>query len=119
MLYRYLGVILDHRLNWKTQCKALRSKALKFLTASSPLLRSFLASKATLLVYKSYVRPVMTYVAPAWAFAPKILMKRLQGVQPRARDTLEDMIGILGSKKCICISKFKSLNSGLKFIQSC
>ena len=27
--YRYLGVILDHRLNWKQHCEALRGKALR------------------------------------------------------------------------------------------
>ena len=46
-----------------------------------PILRSSLSIKAKLLLYKSYIWPVMTYAATVWAFIPKTMMERLQGVQ--------------------------------------
>ena len=54
---RYLGIILNHKLNWYQHCEALRGKALSSLTAMKPLLRSSLSLKAKLLLFKSYIRP--------------------------------------------------------------
>jgi len=81
---RYLGVVLDHKLNWTSHCEVLRGKALRTLTAMKPVMRTSLSIKTKLLLYKSYIRPVMTYAAPAWAFIPKTKMERLQIVQNRA-----------------------------------
>ena len=67
---RYLGVVLDHRMNWTPHCEVFRGKALRTLTAMKPLLRSSLSIKSKLLLYNSYIRPVMTYHAPAWVFIP-------------------------------------------------
>ena len=80
----YLGVILDRRMNWKPHVEVLRGKAHGSLTALSPLLRSSLPSRTKLLLYKTYIRPTMTYAAPAWAFITKSSMLRLQAVQNRA-----------------------------------
>ena len=61
----------------------LRGKALRSLTAIKPLLRSPLFLKAKLTLYKSYIRPVMNYDFPSWAFISKSNMQRLQVVQNR------------------------------------
>ena len=37
--------------------------------------------RTKLLLFKTYIRPVMTYAAPAWAFIPKSSKKYLQAVQ--------------------------------------
>ena len=81
---RYLGVVLDHKLNWTSHCEVLRDKALRTLTAMNPVMRSSLSMRSKLLLYKSYIRPVMTYAAPAWASIPKTKLERLQIVQNRA-----------------------------------
>ena len=65
----YLGVILDHILNWTSHCRVLRGKALRTLTAMKTILRSSLSIKAKLLLYKAF-----TYAASAWAFIPKTKM---------------------------------------------
>ena len=44
--YRCLGIILDHRLNWKRHFEALEGKALRFLIAITSLVRSPLSLKA-------------------------------------------------------------------------
>ena len=57
---RYLGIVLDHRLNWTPHCEVLWGTALRILTAMQPLLRSSLSINSKLLLYKAYIRPVMT-----------------------------------------------------------
>ena len=42
---RCLGVILDHRLNWKKHCELLMDKALRSLTTIEPLLRAHFSLK--------------------------------------------------------------------------
>ena len=81
---RYLGVHLQRRLNWNGHCQAMRTKALGTLGQLIPLLQSSLPQKSKLLLYKSYVRPQMTYASPAWAFITKSQYKSLQVVQNRA-----------------------------------
>ena len=65
-------------------CKILRSKALRSLAAMTPLLRSPLSLKVKLLLYKTYIRPVMTYTSPVCAFISKSSLQCLQVVQNRA-----------------------------------
>ena len=81
---RYLGVHLHRRLNWNGHCRAMRTKALDTLGQLTPLLQSSLPQKSKLLLYKSYVRPQMTYASPAWAFIKKSQYKSLQVVENRA-----------------------------------
>jgi hypothetical protein len=81
---RYLGVHLQRRLNWNGHCQAMRTKALGTLGQLAPLLQSSLSQKSKLLLYKSYVRPHVTYASPAWAFITKSQYKSLQVVQNRA-----------------------------------
>ena len=69
--FPFLGVILDHRMNWKPHVKVLMGKTHGSLTVFSPLLRSSLLTRAKLLIYKTYIRPTMTYYAPAWVFISK------------------------------------------------
>ena len=71
-------------MNWTPHYEILRGKALRTLTVVRPLVRSSLSIKEKLLLYKTYIRSVMTYAAPVWAFIPKTKMERLQAVENRA-----------------------------------
>ena len=66
--YLYLGVILDQRLNWNEQCQTWSGKASSALSVLRPLFRSSLHLTTQLLVCKAYIRALMTYASPAWAF---------------------------------------------------
>ena len=72
-------------------------------TDSSPLLRSSLPSRAILLIFKTYNRPMITYPALAYAFISKSNMKLCKLFRIALSDSLEDMIGIHGLTKCIQI----------------
>jgi hypothetical protein len=58
-------------------------EAYRALAALSPPFRSSLPLSYELLVCKAYIRPLMTYTSPAWAFIPKSSMNRLKAVQNR------------------------------------
>ena len=72
-----LGVILDHRMNWKPHVDVFRGDSHGTVTVLTLLLRSSL-------LYKSYIRPMMSYASAMWAFITKTSMKCLQTVQIRA-----------------------------------
>ena len=75
---------MDQRLNWNEQCKTLRGKAFRALSALRPLFMSSLPLHTKLLVYNAFIRPLMTYASPVWAFISKTNMNRLQVVQNKA-----------------------------------
>ncbi|XP_021965805.1 uncharacterized protein LOC110861000 [Folsomia candida] len=82
---RYLGVLLDHKLNWGPLCRA---RALKGMRALSQCRRAIgktwgLSPKITNWIYKSIIRPAMEYGSLLWAPATKVKshMAQLQRVQ--------------------------------------
>ncbi|XP_021964965.1 uncharacterized protein LOC110860220 [Folsomia candida] len=82
---RYLGVLLDHKLNWGPLCRA---RALKGLRALAQCRRAIgktwgLSPNITNWIYKSIIRPAMEYGALLWVTASgvKSHMAQLQRVQ--------------------------------------
>ncbi|OXA46641.1 Retrovirus-related Pol polyprotein from type-1 retrotransposable element R1 [Folsomia candida] len=82
---RYLGVLLDHKLNWGPLCRA---RALKGMRALAQCRRAIgktwgLSPKITNWIYKSIIRPAMEYGSLLWAPATKVKshMAQLQRVQ--------------------------------------
>jgi hypothetical protein len=82
---RYLGLVLDDKLTWKPHIEHVRAKAIGGMAALRPITgrRSKLSLKNKVLLYKTMIRPVMTYAAPVWAYARPRLIERLQVVQNR------------------------------------
>lgn len=65
---KYLGVILDKKLNWIEQVKSVKSKANQKFSALFPLFNSkSMRIDTKLLLYKTIIRPVITYASPIWA----------------------------------------------------
>ena len=78
----YLGVVVDRRLTMIGHVRHATSSAKTALFLLRPLLRSHLPLRIKLALYKSYVRPRLTYAAPAWyALTNPCLRKNLQVVQ--------------------------------------
>lgn len=80
---KYLGVTLDSTLTWRPHIEELRSKAICRLGMLGHLLnrRSVLSRRNALLLYKTLIRPIMTYAAPAWCYAAPTNIARLAVVQ--------------------------------------
>ena len=80
---RYLGVLVDHHLNWNDHCKYVAAKA----TRSLNFLRHCLlncSSKVKSAAYKCIVQPVMEYAWPVWFLHTTKNINSLEHVQCRA-----------------------------------
>jgi hypothetical protein len=65
---RFLGVILDRRMTFAAHVKSLQRKATAAMSIIYPLIRrsSNLLPDIKMRLAMAYVRPIMTYAAPAW-----------------------------------------------------
>lgn len=80
---KYLGVYLDKKLIFKKHIDETCQKAIKIFKALWPLLnrRSHLSFKNKNLLFKSVIRPTLTYACPIWYTAANCHLKKLQIIQ--------------------------------------
>lgn len=83
---KYLGLILDRKLLWTEHIAQAHLKAMKAFSALSPILnrRSHLSSSTKLAIYKTLIRPCITYGCPVWSNTCKTNYQKLQVIQNRA-----------------------------------
>ncbi|GBO13214.1 putative RNA-directed DNA polymerase from transposon X-element [Araneus ventricosus] len=80
---KYLGVILDKRLTYKTHVAEVKNK----VTAVNKKLyyvigkNSKLSLRNTFLLYKTLMRPIMNYASPVWGAAAKSHINKLETAQ--------------------------------------
>ncbi|GBN13709.1 putative RNA-directed DNA polymerase from transposon X-element, partial [Araneus ventricosus] len=80
---KYLGVMLDKRLTYKTHVDEVRNK----VTAVNIKLyyvmgkNSKLSLRNKLLLYKTLLRPIMSYASPVWGAAAKTHINKLETAQ--------------------------------------
>lgn len=82
---RYLGVHLDTRLTWRLHTNNSLRQANARLQLLYPLInrKSTLRHECALLIYKTMLRPLLTYSCPVWFSASKSTKYRLQTFQNR------------------------------------
>lgn len=80
---KYLGVTLDKTLSFKPHTTKTIQKTYMTLTKLYPLVnrRSTLPIKTKLLLYKTIIRPTITYAAPVWHNMSNTQYNRLQTTQ--------------------------------------
>jgi hypothetical protein len=80
---KYLGVILDSKLLLSKNTENNVAKARKAMCLLFPLLKknSCLPLKPKLMLYRSYIRPILTYACPVFANAAKTHLNKLQVLQ--------------------------------------
>lgn len=79
---KYLGVILDQNLTFTEHVKNIAIKANKILNMLFPVYnrKSKLNYKNKLIIFKSIIRPTLTYACPAWNITSKSNLNTLQVV---------------------------------------
>ena len=65
---KYLGVIIDHKLDWIEHISYVKSKMSKGIGIMYKA-RQFLTKKALLMLYHAYIYPYMTYCIEVWGCA--------------------------------------------------
>lgn len=80
---KYLGLILDSKLNWSKHVKYLINKSNIAINLLYPLINrnSKLSSKNKMTLYKSIIRPILLYGCPAWSTAAKSHISKIQIIQ--------------------------------------
>ena len=80
---KYLGVILDTKLLMKQNIENNIKKARQATGILFPLLKKFsgVPVKEKVTLYRSYIRPILTYACPVFANAAKCHLKKLQVAQ--------------------------------------
>src|SRR5699024_11810659 len=80
---KYLGVILDKGLTFRSHITSARNKGIAVMKHLYPMInrRSRLSLDNKLQMYKMIVRPTMLYASPAWGMAAKTHISKLQTVQ--------------------------------------
>lgn len=82
----YLGIDMDENLTFKSQCNKASEKGTKCIRSLYPLLsrKSKLSSKNKNILYKSIIRPIITYGCPIWYQSATTHIKKLQVVQNKS-----------------------------------
>jgi hypothetical protein len=82
-LVKYLGVVLDSKLLLSKNIENNVAKAGRAMKVLFPLLKknSCLPLKPKLTLYRSYIRPILTYACPVFANAAKTHLNKLQVLQ--------------------------------------
>lgn len=80
---KYLGVHLDCRLNFRRHIKNTLKKAYNTNRLLYPLMgpKSFLNEKNKKLLYKTIIRPILTYAAPIWSGVSRTAFRPLESYQ--------------------------------------
>lgn len=80
---KYLGVYLDTRLSWKFHINKKLNQCYSRLGQLYSLMnrKSSLKTKCTLLLYKSLIRPIITYACCNWCTTSKTNYKKIQTLQ--------------------------------------
>ncbi|CAH2108991.1 unnamed protein product [Euphydryas editha] len=82
---KYLGVTLDSKLSFKSHINRVRNKARFVLSRLYVMIcgRSKMSLRNKLTLYKTCVRPIMTYASPVFAHCKPAYIQRLQVIQNR------------------------------------
>lgn len=92
---KYLGVILDKKLTFGPHIQYTRDKAQKAFISLYPLIsrNSKLSHRNKNILFKSIIRPVLTYSAPLWQHAAKSHLKKLQVIQNKTLKSIYNLEG--------------------------
>lgn len=89
---KYLGLTLDKKLNYNSHIENTKSKAIKCMYSLYSMLKSTrLNLRNKNILYKSVIRPIITYASPIWSGAPKRFIKQLQVVQNRCLKLIHNL----------------------------
>ena len=80
---RYVGVLLDQKLTWKYHIKEIANKTYVKLAKLYPIINrhSRLKIECGITLFKTIIRPSLTYACPIWGGAAKRNLDKLQIVQ--------------------------------------
>ncbi len=90
---KYLGATIDEKSNFCANTESLSTKAINSFKALYPLLhsRSKLSTTNKMLLYKSVIRPKITYASPVWYGMSQSNLNKLQVTQNKILKTIHGL----------------------------
>jgi hypothetical protein len=87
---KYLGVTLDSKLTYRSHISNILRKANYRLRQLFPILNksSTIDINLALIIYKSLIRPILTYACPVWGYAANTYINKLQTFQNKVLRTI-------------------------------
>lgn len=81
---KYLGLVFDRFLNWKNHFTYVKQKYLNALNKIAFVINSKdLSTSNKCLLYKTVLRPIITYACNIWGYAAKSNIEKLQVLQSK------------------------------------
>jgi len=80
---KYLGLYFDRRLTWKAHIQNISNKTYQKITKLYPIINKYSKLKIDcgISIYKSIIRPSLTYACPIWCNASSTNIRKLQVIQ--------------------------------------
>jgi len=122
--YKYLGTIIDNKLNWKEHINHIKTK----INQKLPMLH-YIKNKtntaAKYLIYNAFIKPHITYTSAIYGSCNQAHIKKLQKTQNKAINTMHNnnkysknidkTNNILQVKNIIYIEKMKHIYEYIKY----
>ena len=121
---KYLGVIIDHKLNWIEHISYVKSKMSKGIGIMYKA-RQFLTKNALFMLYHAYIYPYMTYCIEVWGCASQtqlncllLLQKkfiRIMSFSPQQTVSKKISSNLIENKSTLLRSLFSTYQSTFPF----
>lgn len=113
---KYLGVTLDKKLNFDLHIENTRNKATKAMRALYPMLAksSKLNVKNKNVIYKTMIRPIITYASPIWCNATKTRLKKLQIIQNKCLKQINNLPWRFRTEELHTLTEYPKINELLE-----
>lgn len=115
----YLGATIDEKVSFNAHTEISIAKALKCFSAIYPLLhsRSKLSTVNKLTLYKTVIRPKITYGAPAWICTSETNIKKLQRTQNKILKTILGLPRTFSTNVLHSLLKIDDIRTALKKLE--
>jgi len=114
---KYLGIIIDHKLNFSDHVKTIVKKATKIRGSLYPVLNKKcpIPARARLNLFKIYIPPILTYAGASWApFICRSSWMRIEAVQTIGIRTILGQPSIVRNSVLLNTAGFETVRNTIK-----
>lgn len=110
---KYLGITLDHKLNFGDHVRSIVQKSINNLIKLYPLFKNkYLSQNSKLTFYKAFIRSAMLYACPVWSSTCRSNIDKLQVVQ-------NTFLRIIGNHRKFTLISLMHEISNIEYISDC
>lgn len=114
---KYLGITIDHKLNFSNHAEIIVKKATKIRGSLHPVLNKKcpIPARTRLNLFKMYIQPILTYAGASWApFICKSSWKKIEAVQTIGIRTILGQPSIVRNSVLLNTAGFDTVRNTIK-----